>query len=137
MKFKEAPDDPENTYFHRMVSVDGKFYICVYPVLFGFRVRCGETDNKYFCAVDACAGNDPDNLTILYNLYLAAMERCQTRDEILEIFRRFPSSRKKPFNLDDEFTVALLQAAGDESGEIKIFTGTDLFKMRMKLAGPI
>lgn len=138
MKFNPAENDLENNYFYRRVSENGRFYICVWPVLFGFRVRAGLVANIYSCAVDACAGATPEGLTTLYNLYLLALDKCQTDGDVLNLFRCLPSSKKRPFMYDDDFFNRLTIAAGvygdrdlfEELIEQRFRQG-DLIKMRL------
>ena len=141
MKFNPAKDDLENCYFFRRVSENGRFYICVWPVLFGYRVRCGSVANVWSCAVDACAGATPEGLTTLYNLYLLALENCQTDADVLSLFKRLPSSDKRPFMYDEAFFDRLTIAAGvygdrdlfNELIEVE-FTARELSKIRLLAA---
>lgn len=117
MEFIKTTDDHDNEYYYRMVSLDGAWQIMVWPVVYGYRVRIGETADLWGVRVDTCAGNDLEALNDLYNLYLLAMARIDEPSELSVFLGLFNASVIKPYVKDELFTRALYVAAGIESTE--------------------
>lgn len=136
MKFIKADSQPENTYYHRMVSECGRMHIMIMPVLYGYRIRIGKTADKWGVLVDACAGSEPQEVSNLYNLYLLAMEQITDDKEMARFLYMFQSSVVKPYMNDQLFKDALYVAAGvaDEAElhekAIVDFRSIDLIKMK-------
>lgn len=110
MNFKSAPDDPKTNTFHRLVSENGLVHIGVFPVMFGFRVRCGFCDDPNTVKLDWCGGVNWDDVKRLYSLALSILK---SRDEDRSCFDGLPlASKLKPFHRDKDFTAKVLKLAG-------------------------
>lgn len=103
-------DDNQGYLFHRQVSLNGLVEISVYPVMFGFRVRCGFVGEEA-CELDWCAGNKWDDVQRLYSIALAILSK---RTENTSCFENIPRiSNVKPFFLDEDFTKTVITQAGE------------------------
>ena len=143
MKFIEAEDLPQETYYKRRISDCGNFHIMLHPVLYGYRVRLGEVEDKYWVYVDTCAGSVPQEVSNLYNLYLLALERFTEENDpdsrgLAQFLHRFRASDIKPYFNDAKFKEALYEAAGvkdeDELHDKAIvdFKMSDLIGIRIR-----
>lgn len=100
MKFIEADDSSEDQMYSRVVSENNLVEVGIYPVMFGFRVRCGFVGSKsYF--IDYCGGADQLQVETLYSMTIAILSQ---RDENREVFKGLPPcSNIKPYFNDVEF----------------------------------
>lgn len=101
MKLIEAPDDDRNHIYHRLVSEDGKVFMGIYPVVFGFRVRAGFVGEGYV-HLDWCCGSESYYIAIAYVAMRHLLSKKDSEDR--QLFRDIPShSRIKPYFNDAEF----------------------------------
>lgn len=91
----DAPDDLENGMFRRKISEDGKHEIGIHPVLFGFRVRAGHTEDIW-CEIDYCCQRDYHLLMLVYFSVWIIMKDRIAKD--LPVFEEFPVPENKLYN---------------------------------------
>lgn len=101
MKFTEEFEDEHS--FYRKVSEDGKFCICVYPVIYGFRVRAGYAGSQWF-ELDYCAGDKIEAIEEIYSIVTRIL--IKHRD-----FSVFPFQNRKPMFNDPECASKLFELA--------------------------
>jgi len=110
MKFVFVGDDLEIGIYEKQVSEDGRVWVGISPVLYGYRIRAGYTVDKIGCALDWCAGANPSDVSRLYSIILAILSK---RDDVADCFYDIPgASTIKPFYRDHQFTKTILTLAG-------------------------
>lgn len=133
MKFIEQPDNPKLGWSNYRVSEGGLVHIGVYPVIFGYRVRAGFTDDVWGVNLDWCGGSDWNHVTHLYRIALSVLG---IRAEDRSCFDGLPgSTTKKPFYLDADFMVTTAKLL-DEVPEIALCI-VDLKRPPVRIQGEL
>lgn len=111
MKFITQPDSEETGWSNYRISEGGTVHLGVCRVMYGFRVRCGMTRDKWGCSLDWCGGANWKDVERLYSLCLGVLAQ---RDESNFSFDGIPGvSAIKPFYLDEKFVKIVGKLAGD------------------------
>lgn len=84
--------------FHRIVSDTG-LEVCVYPVMFGFRIRSGTAGDGFY-EIDYCAGDDHRAVEVIYQMVVAMLDKYGSYDH-------FPHQKRKPMYNDPECALEL------------------------------
>ena len=97
MKF--SPTTPDENYFRKWCSENGKWEVGLTQMLFGVRVRAGRAGDA--CpGVDYCAGPDPVFQMQLLAVIVTILEH-ETEDlEHWDIQSRLPGYERRPINQD-------------------------------------
>lgn len=107
MKFIDDNNtNPQAELFYRKVSECGKIEIGVAPVLYGFRVRAGYT-NDFMYHIDYCAGNNLDQVQRIYSIVLSILS-ARTHD----FFEGFPVEHVKPMHNNPQCFIKLIHLLG-------------------------
>lgn len=122
MKFLKAEDT--KYYFERLVSEDGKIFLGIHPVMFGFRVRGGYIEDEWGCAIDWCGGDDQ---TLVEMLYSIAKNILENQGSFLDL----PTASKiKPFFNDKDF-VELINSKVTKPLEPVRLQHLQIYKLKM------
>lgn len=114
MIFSKAPDDRINGYFYMMKSENGKVFIGVKRVMFGWRV-VAFTKTDIGPVLNWCAGDIHANIERLYSLMLTILSKREESEIGHEVFAGIPRvSNIKPFFHDLEFVTFVSRLAGDD-----------------------
>ena len=106
MKFHYVPDVPEEMLTNCLESETGLVQICIWRVMFGYRVRAGFR-NAGFYWLDWCAGHDMGHVESLHKICVQILE---SRPEDRDCFRGIPRvSSVKPYFNDPEFLREIAQ----------------------------
>ena len=120
MKWTKENMDHDGS-FHRIVSDTG-LEVCVYPVLFGFRVRSG-TAGMGFYELDYCAGADHKAVEAIYQMVVAVLDKYGKYDV-------FPFQRRKPMYNDPGCAAELVRlSAGSVLIEVDF---SDIHELKSK-----
>lgn len=109
MKLHKVADDTLNFYFERLSSPNGKVFMAILPVIFGYRV-VAYTKGSVGPSLNWCGGGNQTHVEALYSMMKAILEK---REEDEHVFDNLPQvSVIKPFFNDVAFTHKICREAG-------------------------
>lgn len=113
MKFKPTENSPEELIFDRLISEDGKIFMGVHVVIFGYRVRAGYVGSMHY-EMDWCGGADQHQVEMLYSL---AKNILENKGNFIGVPDR---SKIKPFFNDPDFVTELTSLVSQPLQIIKL-----------------
>ena len=98
MEFQQAPPNPyydNNGYCQCLLSKEGNWIVGLYPVMFGVRVIVCP-NNSAGITLSICAGDNPDNIRIIYLAMILWMSNWKEEVNESIISDNFPRYPYKP-----------------------------------------
>lgn len=122
---KRVPDNTENSLFFRHETEDGQWEVCLYPVMFGVRIRAGRVGDPW-CRADICMGNNQDMASVFFPIVCAIIEERGHCPEASE----WPSYEIRPVWRDTAYLQKLFDMLEDP-GKVERYDVPDIEAIRL------